>query len=380
MSGAATEVEADRDGAAVRERARSRIRALILLLYVLRQLVVSFFFAMAAIWLIVLPTIAIQAIHKLGAVSVAALFSYLPLVVVELVPYLTPMAFLLAVVATYGRLAADRELVAIRMAGFHPGRLLVPGLLVAGLLSLWTNHLLANVTPEWKYVKSNFIRLSERKLFENIGQGRTELEFGDCSLKAERRYGNAFHGVLLNLTDESGERITVNASLAVLEVRDGTLFIHLRDASVFGGNVRFFGEEPFWSRSLDELFPFTPKDRYAYKYLSSAEMRAELDSGTLPESKVREFAFEVHRRDALSVTYLLFLLLGVPTGIVLRSSTQLGAFTGAAGYAILYYVLALRLGQELARGGYLPPSAAAWATNAIFLTIGSVFAFRCLWR
>jgi lipopolysaccharide export LptBFGC system permease protein LptF len=65
---------------------------------------------------------------------------------------------------------------------------------------------------------------------------------------------------------------------------------------------------------------------------------------------------------------------------VLRSATPLGAFTGAVGYAFLYYVLALRLGQVLSETGAVPALVAAWATNGIFLLVGAVFFFRALWR
>ena len=76
----------------------------------------------------------------------------------------------------------------------------------------------------------------------------------------------------------------------------------------------------------------------------------------------------------------MFLLLGIPTGVVLRSSTQLGAFTGASGYTFLYYVLAMRRGKVLAETGAIPPLLAAWATNGLFLAAGLVFFVRALFR
>ena len=51
--------------------------------------------------------------------------------------------------------------------------------------------------------------------------------------------------------------------------------------------------------------------------------------------------------------------IGIPTGIVLRSNTGLGAFTGAIGYAFLYYVLAMRLGKVLSATGAISPFVAA---------------------
>ena len=90
-------------------------------LYVLRQLLFSFLFSLGGIALLVFPSVAVQAVHKMQGVSPTTILQYMPLVLVDLVPYLLPMAFLLAVVATFGRIAADRELVAINMSDTHPG-------------------------------------------------------------------------------------------------------------------------------------------------------------------------------------------------------------------------------------------------------------------
>jgi lipopolysaccharide export LptBFGC system permease protein LptF len=120
-------------------------------LYVLRQLLAALLFALGGLAVIVFPTVAVQAVNKLGAISVALLATYLPLVIAKLVPYLLPMAFLLAVVATYGRLAADRELIAIHLSGSHPLRLAVPGLMLAAPFVLGTNYLLGEVAPELDY-------------------------------------------------------------------------------------------------------------------------------------------------------------------------------------------------------------------------------------
>ncbi|MEQ1894247.1 MAG: LptF/LptG family permease, partial [Planctomycetota bacterium] len=116
------------------------------------------------------------------------------------------------------------------------------------------------------------------------------------------------------------------------------------------------------------------------KYLLSSEMARELAGDELVLEKRSTYRYEIQRRHALAATYFLFLLLGIPTGIALRSSTQLGAFTGALGYAFVYYVLAERLGKVLAATGAVSPLVAAWATNALFLLAGMVFFVRTLLR
>ena len=347
-------------------------------LYILRQVLVSIGFAVAGIAMIVLPAIAIQAIHKLGAVGVTALVTYLPLVLVELVPYLLPMAFLLGVVVTYGRMAAERELIAIRMAGVHPTKLCLPAVVVAVPLCAWTAHLVSNVAPVWKYEQRQFLRSVDKEAFESLSQGRTELTFGNSSLVALRRSGNVFYDVLLDLKDQ-GAGATIMAEAVELAVRDDTLFLEFSEARVLGKEVQLYNEVPVWSCPLEEFFPERPKDRARAKYMSSGEIRTLLE-GDIEPARVPEMRFEIHRRYALSGTYLLFLLIGIPTGIVLRSSTQLGAITGAAGAAFVYYAFAMQLGKALVKSNAMHPVAAAWVTNAVFLVVGLVCFYRALCR
>jgi lipopolysaccharide export system permease protein len=352
-------------------------------IYVLRQLVLAILFASAGLGVIVLPTIAIQAVNKLGAIDARMVATYLPLVVAELVPYLLPMAFLLGVVASYGRLSAERELIAIKMAGIHPARLALPGLIVALPLALGTDHLLGQVSPELKYQQRSMLREADVERFLAAIGGRNVLAFGDNVLKFEGRRGeDTLLGVILEMDiDEEKEPKRIVASEATLQASDeqDLFVVRLRDAVVSTSGFTAASEELVVPWKLSELFPKQVKDRSKAKYLTSGEMRLALD-GPLEPAVREEFRYEIHRRHALAATYLLFLLLGIPTGVVLRSSTPLGAFTGAVGYAFLYYVLAMRLGKVLAATGMIHPVVAAWATNALFLAVGLVFFVRALWR
>ena len=355
-------------------------RAVTLQLYVLRQLLVSIGFSLAGIGVIVLPTIAIQAIHKLGAVSLGAVVGYLPLVVVELVPYLLPMSFLLGVVATFGRLAAERELVAIRMAGIHPARVTLPALGLAVVFALVTDYLVSEVSPEWKYQRRNFVRMAEMDVLENLPVGETQFQFGTSSLQAERNPAKGvFEGVLLDLALE-GRNQTVTAERVRLDVREGLLVLELTEAHFLNEDAKVSNRNPTYSVPLERVFPDRTKSRDRPKYHPSSRLRRQLATGEHPGAEPEEIVYEIQARHALSATYLLFLLLGVPTGIVLRSGTQLGAFTGAIGYAFLYYVLALRLGKELAGAGAVPPGVAAWSTDLLFLVVGGFLFVRTLWR
>ena len=84
--------------------------------YVLAQLAFAFLVAAAGILFIAVPAMAVSAVHKLSGVGTLAVVSYLPLLLAGFIPYATPVALLLALVSTYGRLAADKEWTAIQMA------------------------------------------------------------------------------------------------------------------------------------------------------------------------------------------------------------------------------------------------------------------------
>ena len=355
------------------------IGRVLILAYVLRQLLLALLFALGGLSVIVFPTVAVQAVNKLGAISGDLVASYLPLVVAELVPYLLPMAFLLAVVATYGRLAAERELIAIKMAGVHPARLALPGLLVALPLVLATDHLLAEVAPELKYQQRNVLRMADVERFLNGMQSRNVLTFGKNVLKSESTKGSVKTNVQLDM-ELDGELVKVVASEARLSVEGELLVVRMQDARLLTENDTIDNASPAYSWSLASLFAQAPKDRSRAKYQTTPELQLQQAQPGLERGKRDEIRYEIHRRHALSATYLLFLLLGVPTGLALRSSTHLGAFTGAIGYAFLYYVLAMRLGKVLAEAGAVPPVLAAWATNGLFLVVGGVLFVRALWR
>ena len=59
-------------------------------------------------------------VHKMPNVDAALLPRFLPLVLQSLVLYVLPLCFMLSTVAVFDRLAADKERIAIHMAGIHP--------------------------------------------------------------------------------------------------------------------------------------------------------------------------------------------------------------------------------------------------------------------
>ena len=174
-------------------------------LYVLRQLLLGFAIALFGTAFTVFPVLAVSAVHKLSGVGMGAVLGYMPLVGMDILPFLVPMAFLLAVVATFGRFAVDNEWTAIRSAGIHPLRtLLMPALtaLVLGGVTFW---LMSEVRPRWKDAQYDYRNSAIKEAFQTLAAGRTELVFGDFYLNSGHREGNTFYDAVLEVPRAEGE-------------------------------------------------------------------------------------------------------------------------------------------------------------------------------
>lgn len=355
-------------------------------LYILRQLVVGLLFAVGGMAFVAIPGIAVNAVHKLGGVSMGALLGYLPLVLVDLGPYLVPIGFLLAVVATYGRLAADHEWTAICMAGFSPIRMALPAFALGSVLSVGTLWLLGNVSPSLRFAKRSYLKSSVVQGLKSLSPGRTELKFPGTEFYLAAKHRDPreidrFRDVLIYMPTRDGEEPeTFLADAATFRFEGDAMQVRLENAR----RVHSQGDTTLGTfvlqADLNRLLGGDTQDRTFWKYQTSSELRRNLAAGNIHESEVRSARFEVHRRRALAATFLLFCMLGIPTGLILRKGTMLGALATAVGYALVYYVLTLRLGKTLARSDVAPEWAAAWATTVIGTVAGAIMSWRAFRR
>ena len=120
------------------------------------------------------------------------------------------------------------------------------------------------------------------------------------------------------------------------------------------------GGELFVDIPLQDMLPKSKEDYSAPRDKSSQALLAASARADITERDRRNYLFAFHERITNALTCLMFVLLGAPTGILMRRGTQLAALAVAVGYAILYWIYALQFGEMLGRGGILPPAAAAW--------------------
>ncbi|MEZ5979394.1 MAG: LptF/LptG family permease [Planctomycetota bacterium] len=348
-----------------------------LFLYLLRSLVTSTAFAVGALGFIVFPALAVSAVQRLGGVSLYAVLRYIPMIGIELTPYLVSLGFLLGVVSTFGRLAADREWIAIQMAGVHPLRPLVPATLVAILLGLGTVWLQDVPSPHWKLEQDNFRSNMLVQNLRNLAPGRTEFDIGRFYLSARGRDGTAFIDAQIRAPGQNEGEDDYAVVADRVEIGFDDKFMYLTLAGVRSVRESTKAEIGLSGHRVELSRIFAPrnKDERRAKYRSNHAMRKELAAGTAGDF-ANEYRYEIHSRWAVGATYLLFVLIGMPTGLWLRAGTQLAAMGVASLYAFVYFIVSLRLGKELASAGAVSPEVAAWSTNVLALGIGIVMVWR----
>ncbi len=358
---------------------------LTLQLYILRQLIFGVVFSVGGMIVIAIPGLVVSAVNTLGSVAMGSVFGYLPLVMVDLLPYMLPIGFLLTVVATYGRLAADNEWTAMCMAGISPYRLALPGLIVALVLSGGTHYLVSYVSPGLRFQKRDYARQQVVEQFKNLPPGQTELRLGNFYMNARRRDPDRlrFFDVFIHVPPKKGDEDdggqTIQADEMTLEFEERDMIIVLKNARHHSSWEASFAEVSI-RQDLDELFQTRPRDHIGWKYRPSPVLRRMLARGEIEASSVAKAQFELHYRYTVASSCLLFLLLGVPTGLILRRGTQLGALTISVGYVLTYDMLSMKVGKTLGLSADVPPWLGAWGTTIIAFVIALFMIRRAVKR
>jgi len=372
--------------------------------YLLRQIAVGMAFAVAGMAFVAIPGILVQAFHKLAGVGMSAILGFLPLVLVDLIPYLLPIGFLLAVVATFGRMAADNEWTAILMAGVHPLRMLLPAFVFALALSGVLLYLATEVSPRTKFRQRDYTKNSLVRLLRTLSPGRTELKFGDFYLSARARGAldrNRFEQVFIHVPRRGDEPAQlVYASAAQFTIEQSRMEIELSWPRWIGQGVDVRGGRARIVLDLDQLFEVDSSRRHEWRYQTSRELERRLqrseavlasegaealegrtqEQGYVLAPDLAKVRFELHARRALAAVCPMFLLLGVATGLFLRRGSQLFAFAAAVMYALAYYLLSMRLGKGLVASSAAPQWLAAWGTTLLGTLAGALMCWRALRR
>lgn len=287
-----------------------------------------------------------------------------------------PMALLLGVLLTFGRLSDRNEVVAMRTSGISLIRVAVP-VLVGGLVV----SALGIALNEW------VVPLAEdRYRTEFLQAGRVAPQRGYLLFRErEGARVSVFYARHVAENGESMEGLTANQFegdrlVRVIEAARARYSgggWHLEDGTMYllGGpqmvQVRF--------ARIDAGIRRTPRDLLAERKdpseMTIKELRAYMGVLQRTGESIVQYLVWLHSRLALPSSSVIFALLAVPLGLrPHRSGPSIGL--GLTIVILLVYYLLMNTTLALGQSGRLSPLLAAWTPN---LVIGAVGAYL-LWR
>jgi lipopolysaccharide export system permease protein len=289
-------------------------------------------------------------------------------IVVFLLPhflgYVLPIAFLLGAVLGVGRLAEDREVVALGAAGFSPARLVRVPLLLGIVLAAAALWLAGDLEPRSvAAARERLVDVVKRNIRNDVRPGTFYDQIPGTTLYAERVRGARWENVLISDRSDPGAPVLSVARRGRLDpVGEGAEM----ELVLEGGELhRASPEEEEYVLATFEraqvvlalgtalsdrggLAPSRPES-FADTARRAAELRARGE-----ENDALRAEAALHRKIASALAVLPFALLAVPLGAARRAGRAFGI--GATfGVVILHYLL-LRSGQVMAQKGTL----AAW--------------------
>jgi lipopolysaccharide export system permease protein len=271
-----------------------------------------------------------------------------------------PMAVLLGVLLGFGRMSAERELIAARACGISLYRLAIPvlaiGIAVWGLASWfafsvrpWANHSLSELLYHLSRTRST-AGLKEKifnRTFPGIVLYVDQISVNDGTL----------HGVMISDDRNRGQQSTIIARNGVVlpDKERETVTLRLYNGSIFGLEAENHASHVTSFKIYD--LNVEPESTINFAILTPDEMNYATLRQTIADARAGghpNYFAESEWAGKFTVPFasVLFAILGIPLGLKPARGGQSERFGVAIALFFFYYAL-MRVGENLAQSGQL---------------------------
>ena len=295
-----------------------------------------------------------------------------------------PIALLVSVLLVGGRLNADMEVTALKASGVSPLRLLRPFVLAGVVVTLVCATLTLFVVPPTNTAfQQQLFRILQSRAATGIKERIFSGSFGQFTIYVQDVSPSqvALKGLIVSderspalsrvivsregrlLTDEENSRITLrflDGQVSETDTADGRR-ARFTDFSLYDMNLPL--ESPLSGASKSEK----PE-----RDLSLAALRTQAAELAAQGQQVGAYYVELHKRFALPLAALVFVLVGFP--LALRGHPRGGAGRGVAlavslGIVVSYYIIFTSL-EGMSLRGRIPAWLGIWLPDALYLVAG----------
>jgi lipopolysaccharide export system permease protein len=352
--------------------------------YFLREVAVPFLLGIGVFTFILLTARMLKLVElvvnrSVPVFQIAKLFAYILPTFLEVT---VPMALLLAVLLSFGRLSADSEIVALKTSGISLYQMVVPVIAFTLLVTLLA-LLLALYARPWgnSNLKKSLYEIAKTRASAGLRERVFNDDFAGLVIYVEHIEppGDQLAGILIADARDPNQRNTVLARNGFLVGNEEAHTVTLR---LLDGSIHTFlpGEKSYhktdfttYDVSLNlgvALARFSQREKDAQE-MTLSELRDVIVQRAASGRPVNAELVELHRKFSLPFACLVFGLVGVPLGVQPVRAVRSRSFSVSLALIFVYYLL-LTAGEAMAEKGILPALVALWIPNVVFAALGVV--------
>jgi lipopolysaccharide export system permease protein len=361
---------------------------------ILRQVVSPFFGALATFSVIMLLDRMFDLMDLLirKGVPVATVGLVVAYTLPFILAFTAPMAVLVSVLVAFGRMAQDYEVIAAKALGISSKRLAVGPFIGAVALTgflFWVNNYLV---PEANHrLKVLLMEIGQKRPVAQIKKGLfTQIEDYLVYVDDKDDRTGAIEDVKIQelsanepktIIAKRGRVFVSGDTVMVFALEDGEIHQAMgRDKGVY--RVMSFGkyrmkipinpealkEERQFRADKEKLLPQLARE-IGEQEKNMRRLGQDPDARKSVQIRLAQIWVELHKRLALPVAGLVFVLLGVPIAVMTRRGGYGTAFGISFFIFVLYYIMLLS-GEQLSNRGVLPHPV-IWIPNLIFIILAA---------
>jgi lipopolysaccharide export system permease protein len=314
--------------------------------------------------------------------SVAKLFMYM---MPALLTYTLPIATLIAVLLSLGRLSGDNEIVTMRASGINLLHIVLPLMVLGMMLSLLLLIFNDRMVP-----------------YAHFAQRKTLVEVGSRNPAAALEPGifiNSFDKYILFIYSIEENRLN---NIRIYEPQGDdkpTRLIIARRGEFIPDPKTNIIKLKLMDGTADEPDPNNPNNFYKLNFktyfmslnlaqaqnkdnimkkpkdMTIKELENEMRSLKAKKIDPSPLATEIHKKITMAFSCFVFMLLGMPMAVITHRREKSINF-GIAFLIVGVYYLLLLGSEALSRQGYLDPQFALWIPNTLFGLLGGILTYK----
>jgi len=203
--------------------------------YIYRELLFPFFFSIGAVTFVLLLNFLIKSVDRLlgKGLSFRVIFEFLYLNLAWIIAMSVPMAVLVAALMSYGRLAEDNEITAMRSSGISFLTILGPGIVfgtvVAVLMVFFHNNILPDFNHKARLLTGDIYR---KRPGLNIEPGYFMEDIPDYSIYVKEKSGDHLRKITIYSKDSETVQTTIYADSGYVVVDGNTVLFTLYNGEI----------------------------------------------------------------------------------------------------------------------------------------------------